>query len=149
MRSCRSCDMSREYIKEILSTTFAQKLLFKRSVQEQAIWDQCPSDLCPKIMSIRIYPRDCPRNMSKNYVHNKLSTGLSAKYVQKIMSIRNYPRDCPRNMSKIVVRDISPNNYNPRHAPGFYCPKDLSGNNFPGIISIIFFIKTMPGYFFL
>ena len=65
------------------------------------------------------------------------------------MSIRIYPLDCPRNMSNIVFRDISPNNYTPRHAPGFYCPEDLSRNNFPGIISKIFFIKTMPGYFSL
>ena len=132
MRSCRSCDMSRDNIKEILSATFAQKFLFKRSVQEEAIWDQCSSDLCPKNMSIGVYPRDCPQNMSKNYVHKNLSTGLSAKYVQKLFSA-TYPQ-------KTILRAMH---------PGVYCPMDLSRNNFPGIKSRIFFIKMMPGYYSL
>ena len=83
-------------------------------------------------MSIRIYPRDCPRNMSKNYAHRNLTTGLSANYVQKLFSA-TYPQI-------IILRAMH---------PGFYCPEDLSRDKFPRIISIIIFIKMMPGYFFL
>ena len=83
-------------------------------------------------MSIETYPRDCPRNMSKNYVHTNLPTGLSANYVQKLFSA-TYPQI-------IILRAMH---------PGFYCPEDLSRNKFPGTKSIIFFINMMPGYFSL
>ena len=70
--------------------------------------------------------------MSENYVHKNLSTGLSATCVQKLFSATY--------LQIIILRAMH---------PGFYCPEDLSRNNFPGIISRIFFIKTMPGYFSL
>ena len=109
------------------------------SSRQQFVRHICPWDFIQGIVSSKYVQEICPNNMSKKYVYRNLSTGLSAKYVQKLCPYE-FTHGIVRELCpKIVFRDISPNNYTPRHAPGVLLsggfvpeqiPKNYIQNNF-------------------